>query len=477
MPGYKYFGFDIHLWSSFEKHENTKAALLSAVGSKASSSSSFRIIAGGMFGTPLWQQDEKLRGPQQDELCNVYKPFGNDDREVDEVKAVTGDDTKHSSIDAVLEESIKSLQGKDQKIALLCGKNCPVSIKLENIDSVQQVITLHCPTMTNFNEFGKQASDNLATCEKHLAKTLEDVAENGQLDSLVIDSTADKVTASILLKILTSKKKLAKTLFNPEVKVLSAYNEEDDKWHMHLLRLFRDEVFSGEKFGFYSEVLFKNENGSFKLLITSIREEHFIKKLEENLGNFEKASGMTPIIQNIYGGIWHYQPDFVPSKSYTPDDYDQTSSLEQWNSQVPLGHQVVFQMEPEESEKDNLVLSNDLVRAALELSILQSSLPLFEENDLKMIEEYNEAGDGHLLVSLWSGGSIVLLWNGKDHVDINISVYKSDEAFESIKAFEENFTNVISELKTILRDEQPRGVGRVVSYWNDIEESVDPHWT
>merc|ERR1712154_390919 len=144
----------------------------------------------------------------------------------------------------------------------------------------------------------------------------------------------------------------------------------------------------------------------------------------------------TPTVQNIFGGIWHFTENFVPSRSYTPDDYDQTSPLKQWKSQVPLGHQIVFQMEPKESEKESLVLSRDVVRAALELSMLQSSLPLFEENDLKMIQEFDEAGDGCLLISLWSGGSIVLLWNGKEHVDINFFVYKSDEADESLKAFE-----------------------------------------
>ena len=48
FPSHKYVAFDVHLWSSFEKHENIKKALIAALGIR--SSSSFRIVAGGMSG-------------------------------------------------------------------------------------------------------------------------------------------------------------------------------------------------------------------------------------------------------------------------------------------------------------------------------------------------------------------------------------------------------------------------------------------
>jgi hypothetical protein len=51
-PKEKYCAFDIHLWNRFEKQEDLKKALLSAVGSPGmeKASSSYRVIAGGMFG-------------------------------------------------------------------------------------------------------------------------------------------------------------------------------------------------------------------------------------------------------------------------------------------------------------------------------------------------------------------------------------------------------------------------------------------
>ncbi len=42
VPKNKYCGFDIHFWSSWDKHETAKAALVAAVESKASSLTSYR---------------------------------------------------------------------------------------------------------------------------------------------------------------------------------------------------------------------------------------------------------------------------------------------------------------------------------------------------------------------------------------------------------------------------------------------------
>ena len=472
-PEHKYCGFDIHFWSSFEKHESTKEALISAVGSKVSTSSAFRIIAGGMLGTPSWEQDEKFRGPQQEYICDIFESVSSKGGSND-VKGIK-DDEKESSVDVTIRESIKLLQGKNQKVAVLCGSECPAVAKLESIDSVAEVVTLNCPTMNDFNEFEESASDDLATCEKHLANMLVDISESGKLDTIVIDSTADKITGSILLKNL-SKKKLARGVFKPQAKILATFADESEQWRIHLLIHFIERAFYKQPFAFYSEVVFSSDENSFKLLVTSNGEEHFIKDLKGKYAAYEKATGMTAMIENISGGMWRYQENFVPTKSYTPDDYDQTSPLEQWNSQLPLGHQIVFQMGPKQGMEDTFVLTNMLLKKALELAMLKSSLPLFEEKDIESIYEYNDAGDGLVLVSTWSGGSVAVLWNGEQHVDVNIFVYKGTDVIDSLKAFEKNFQRSLSSLTTHLRDEQPRGVGRVLSYWRDIEEGDEPHW-
>ena len=61
----QYCGLDIHLWSSFEKQNSLKAALLIALGSASETSSSYRVIAGGMFGVVNWKTDTRKRGPRR----------------------------------------------------------------------------------------------------------------------------------------------------------------------------------------------------------------------------------------------------------------------------------------------------------------------------------------------------------------------------------------------------------------------------
>ena len=81
-PEHDYVGFDFQLWSSFEKQNAGKRALIEAMGSdfEGPSSSSYRVVTGGMFGIKTWKDDEKNRGPKLkgcDELEELEPPnFG-----------------------------------------------------------------------------------------------------------------------------------------------------------------------------------------------------------------------------------------------------------------------------------------------------------------------------------------------------------------------------------------------------------------
>eukprot|EP00957_Ditylum_brightwellii_P117318 8947675-Ditylum_brightwellii.AAC.1 len=70
-PEHEYVGFDIHLWSSFHKQGDLEIALITAMKGDRKISSSFRIIAGGMFGVSTWMDDEKRRGPSSTEECDA----------------------------------------------------------------------------------------------------------------------------------------------------------------------------------------------------------------------------------------------------------------------------------------------------------------------------------------------------------------------------------------------------------------------
>jgi hypothetical protein len=45
-----------------------------------------------------------------------------------------------------------------------------------------------------------------------------------------------------------------------------------------------------------------------------------------------------------------------------------------------------------------------------------------------------------------------------------------------VDVFVDSFLELIPAYTTMLRDEQPRGSGRVVSYRRDLDEVQVPHW-
>ena len=241
IPRQKYCGFDIHLWSGFDKQVNAKKALLSAVGGKLSNSSSFRIIAGGMFGTHSWQKDNKLKGPQEQDICRITQ-LSSVNVESNDIKGVKDSNYENDIIDAAMEVGITKFQGWKKVVALLCGEenDCAVaSKKIQHLGTVDKVVLLNCPMMKNFKENTKEASDILGSCEKYLSKVLYDVLKNRLnhrvFNTVIIDQSADKVTGSIFLKVLSSRKKLANALFSRNVMIFAMYMKESEKWRMNIV--------------------------------------------------------------------------------------------------------------------------------------------------------------------------------------------------------------------------------------------------
>ena len=303
MPELKYCGFDIHLWSSFDKQEGAKKALVAAVGSKGSHLTSYRVIAGGMFGAPTWKLDMKNNGPQFDEMCKQFVKKSDDDT------VTKMGDAKQSIIDTALVEGIKLLEAKDVKVAMLIGNVANRVAEnnrkvLESIDSVNQVVPLNCPSMVDFNEFSDDAPEALTLCEKHLLATLKDLSSEEAFDVVVIDSTADRFTASILLKVFVVHQKSRQPQFLVEdALVLSVLVDESDDWRKHVLLLMKDDVFQDEPACFI-EILFENDDSAFKLLLANDGDFNFIQKVNNTVPVLADKSGMKVSVESISGGMW-----------------------------------------------------------------------------------------------------------------------------------------------------------------------------
>merc|ERR1712051_165542 len=199
---------------------------------------------------------------------------------------------------------------------------------------------------------------------------------------------------------------------------------------------------------------------------------HFIQNLRRVLKNIEtRGIDISCEIQDITGGLWVFQDNFKPSQFFSPEEFNSTSSLEQLSSQNPLGYQTIFQM-----ESIDMDLTSVLIQSAFITSIKAMSPLLIPNDENVKVQEFNNIGEGCLIVCLWSKGSIIVLWDGKFHVDINVFLFKENDQTANI--FIKRFNNKIPSLSVRLRDEHPRGNGRVVNLHKDINNSnVKPYWS
>merc|ERR1712129_105909 len=89
------------------------------------------------------------------------------------------------------------------------------------------------------------------------------------------------------------------------------------------------------------------------------------------------------------------------------------------------------------------------------------------------VQEFSNLGDGAYVSGFFSNGNIVVLWDGRNHIDINLFTYVENTLFH--QKFIGNFQTLFSS-EIVLKDEQPRGFNRVVNFLTDVEPRIKPHW-
>jgi len=286
---------------------------------------------------------------------------------------------------------------------------------------------------------------------------------------VVVDSSAPFVMGQILHKIF-KRKRYREVLFGEDVLFVSTMVDERESWKRNLLERVRKIIKQDPVFR--AEVIMNSTDSSMELGLISSGDDLFFEHLVDVRKSIDKRSGLVSEVRNIQGGLWKYNPDFKPSQFFLPGDYDQSDPLRQWSSQQPLGHQSVFQLEPEEGESDATV-SQGQIRHSLEITL--SAMKYDAESELKLEEFTDSIGDGCVFVAIWSGGSVVVVWDGRKHIDINLFTYV--ESVKSARKFADYFKKEMKIMKTVLHDEQPRGYGGVVNFLKDIEPRADPHWS
>jgi len=517
-PDEHYVAFDIHMWGSFERQETITGLLITSVGSSvSSSSSSFRIIAGGMFGIDSWKQDKILRGPNFSKSYSLSSDFEkpqsshHSDNEKNPILSLAEQSNiLETLIPNVLKESMMfmtpslptnstgshSYRDKLPLVVVLCG-NYSESNKTNTCKSVEvltnyyqstvHILPLSCNNINVLNEYMEDGLDQMFACEQHVFQKLQEFlsydsgssidsidATSKKISAIVVDSSTNSNISRVVHRIF--KNKIYKEKFlSSEVLVISTSIYEES-WRKTFVSLFLEDIFVQEPV-FTANILFtwkNSKNDSNVTFFTDIvvnGNPSFVRHLQQFMKNLEITSCLRTEIQTMTGGTFLYYDDFKPTQFFLPDHYNQTSPLKQWKTQKPLGYQTIFQIE------SSIKTKALTIQMAVENAI--ASIPenlTTNSGEFVEIHQWNkEIGDGSILISLWSEGSIIVLWDGRLHVDINLFLY--EENVDKAKIIHETFLKSLPTFFTTLRDEQPRGTGRVVNFFKDTAPLSQPHWS
>jgi hypothetical protein len=343
--------------------------------------------------------------------------------------------------------------------------------ELEDHDIVNNIITLWaCPSTSDIDEVTDDEIDLIA-CERKIWEELKEYADNeGKANVLILDSEAPVSLAKVVHRIFADESN-RENILEKQVVVLAIAMNDTEQWRRNFVERFR--VLFDFSPLFQAEVNFRRgHNYNISMHVTSYEDRDFIKKLVDIMdNNGERMSGLVPEIKSIRGGYGRFMPDFEPFNFYLPHDYDQKAPLEQWFSQKPQGIQTVIQYEV--GINDETRLSADLMKNAVKQTLLM--MQTYEVITKFDLHEMTIIGDGCVVVSFLSQGNIIVTWDGKKHVDINIFLFFEDFDFSNVfkKQWKEN---VPKELTELIVDEQPRGYGRVVNFMEDVTWRDTPHW-
>ena len=458
---HKYCALDIHMWSSFEKHDNIKNSLVAALGGESRFASSFRIVAGGMFGLSTGQEDYQARGPKYTQDCS------------DTPELMHDEPMASTRVDDIVSKLLGVPTWENVVATVLCGPQdqaCHSIQVLSQIPSIRKVVPLYtCPSIDNLVE-GQENSGNLKyACEAKLLEQLEESTEAGDKISIVVVDQSTTFAMAQVVNRITQRSTNLQNFFTHKIQVVAPIVDPTETWRQYFVDGFR-EVVPVEP-AFMADLLFNTTESSLEIATFLSGDDHFISHMKQFQQDMQQQqSDLVVDIREYGGGNVKFQKDFAASQWFLPQDYDQREPYEQWHSQQPTGHQSIVQFEAEQPGDSNAtVLSKELVKDLMVQTIQHLGLDVAGGDPVP--QEFSGIGDGSVLVLIVEGkGQVIALYDGRSHVTVNLFTYEDSSAWA--EGFATHWTTLVESLDVVLFDEMPRGYGRVVNFQSDF---LEPH--
>jgi hypothetical protein len=490
-PDRLYCAMDLHLWGAYHKRARLVTALTEEL--RSTLVSSYRIVTGGMYETKTWEDDQKQIGVQFSHNQNCRESLSLSNRASSPTVAELWSDSLKTLVAMAAAKDSRTLV-----VAVACGVaaegNCWALEWMAKHPLVSDVIGVFmCPTVDPSVSSTVGLLESMHKCEREIISQLRHISVEGgkSIDIVVLDDSVDEALGRILNSILSEQSHRETYLSDNYAMVVPTFDlNQTTKWRTLFLERYRTLV--------RNSVVLSLAELHMVTLPTSVthvmgRDDTTIKdgdyddgilllgmvyccdelaiplftELELSLRTLHPST----VVEIVYilGGELQHPRDIVSyeQRTFPMDAYDLTAHGKQMTSQEALGRQSVVQLEP-------------AGEADVEGSHNNWAMPLFDElyqylestvvttmgfGPVWKSEKYHGPDQlgalGGIVTMSYPQGNVVLVWDGKEHVDINLFSYNQNK--ELPDQFIHSFCSLVG-LEVKLRDDQPRGVGRVVSF-------------
>jgi spermidine synthase/S-adenosylmethionine/arginine decarboxylase-like enzyme len=453
---HNYCALDIGMWGAFAKQSSFQKRLADSLHGKTVSS--FRVVVGGMYGSSTWEEDIGTIGPQvvQRPSCRIPPE---EDIEFSDTVAVR----------MLVDETTNLIASRDMVAGVICGikgKDDCISVDvLEKNAKIRKVVPIWtCPDLPIDNDEGSDRVRKMLDCEKATINALRtELGDSETFDFVVLDGSTPLAMGQIMHSILAVPKK--RDLFLNEFNVLVAWSNKpkSETWQRNFLERYRKEIFYDPIARAELKIMKGDELMEFGLVSSGdLAIFHNLRTLEKKLQKRLNMGGSHARVEvvKIQGGVHQFDNHFDPQE-FLHNDYDQTPGYKQYAEQQPLGREAVIQFE----------LNNELENATMPdldgiKNILESTLSTLKY-EVTRSDIYMSIGEGALMVSEFKEGNVILVWDGRKHIDVNLFLFNDEkELADAVASKFEHFSHDM--LQVGLRDDFPRGLGRVVNFKDDL---------
>jgi len=451
-PQHNYIAVDVGVWGSYLNGDKLRQRIGRDL--KAETTSFFRVVVGGMFGSSTWEDDKDSIGPQIVQQRNCEE---SNDEDVE----LSDDNAKMTIIDT----ATNLVDSKNSVAAVFCGikgvDECLSVDVLEKHQMVSNVIPVWaCPELSKSDDEDESGKfTKMTECENQvLTALLSGRGIDGEgIAVIVLDESAPRKMGQICHSILAVPS-YNEMLLSENKHMIMSLSKRSETWRGNLLERYRKELLYDpvKKAQLHITV------GGIKMeldIVTNSKSIGFkrYKLLEEALSEQLAQNGTeaSAEIVSITGGLFNYMHDFSP-REYLQEDYPLEPANEQWKAQKTLGRKTVVQYDK--------VVGQEMPDSHGFVRLIDTVLTGF---GLHQFEVYTDIGDGVVVVSDIKAGSLIAIWDGRDHVDLNIFLHDDTEI--EIKDFLDEFSKITkTTLNMGLRDDFPRGTGRVMNFRADM---------